>query len=415
MDRNIPRKQIRARRLRRLAIGTGIAFAVVLALCAALRLGSRGIDASDFESATVDRGEVEATVSASGTVVPSAQIVVSSPISSRILEVLHRPGDFVEAGTPLMTLDLEEVQAASANLADRLAMKELELRQMEARDRTELSRLEMEIEVARIRERSLEVELANELRLDSIGTGTGYRVREARLALRTGQLTLSQLQTQLTNESAARSAAADAIRLEIEIMRKDLAISRRTLDDAYIRAPRTATVTGIEDRVGLQVTPGQQLATVADLGHYRVDAAASDIYSRIIVPGNRVSVRLGNTVLDGVVGSVAPASHSGQLDFAVTLADDSASVLRPGLRPEVFLHRGAAGQVLRIPQAPWYTRPGTYDIYVVDGSELRRRTVELGEAGYDYISVTSGLQPGERVVLSDMSRFGNENIIRIRQ
>ncbi|MDE6463019.1 MAG: HlyD family secretion protein, partial [Muribaculaceae bacterium] len=126
MDRNIPRKQIRARRLRRLAVGTGIALAVVLALCAALRLGSRGIDASDFESATVDRGEVEATVSASGTVVPSAQIVVSSPISSRILEVLHRPGDFVEAGTPLMTLDLEEVQAASANLADRLAMKELE-------------------------------------------------------------------------------------------------------------------------------------------------------------------------------------------------------------------------------------------------------------------------------------------------
>ena len=91
--------------------------AVVLALLVAAgvavsSLSRSSVEASSLKWVSVDRGTVDVAISGTGEVVPAFEEVINSPITSRIVEVYHRSGDVVEAGTPLIRLDLEATRTA---------------------------------------------------------------------------------------------------------------------------------------------------------------------------------------------------------------------------------------------------------------------------------------------------------------
>ncbi|HCM21771.1 MAG TPA: HlyD family secretion protein, partial [Porphyromonadaceae bacterium] len=71
--------------------------------------------------------------------------------------------------------------------------------------------------------------------------------------------------------------------------------------------------------------------------------------------------------------------------------------------------------VMRIANGPYYTGKGTYELFVLDGSTLKKRKVQLGESNFEYIEVVSGLQPGQQVVVSDMSEYRNRNKIKVKE
>ncbi|MDE6333302.1 MAG: efflux RND transporter periplasmic adaptor subunit, partial [Muribaculaceae bacterium] len=272
MDREISKEVKRRRQWRRIAAIGGAAVAVALVWWLAADISVESVGISELKLATVDRGDVDATLSGNGTVVPAFEEVIISPIASRVVEVYHRPGDVVEAGTPLLRLDLEASRTVYRSEADKLAQLRLQLAQLRANSRTRLSDLAKQIEVARMKLRRYDVEYINERYLDSIGSGTGDRVREVELTRNSARLELEQLQEQLANETEIKHADEQLKLLEIEIQERQLAQQSRTLDDAEIRSPRRATVTSIADKLGATVGTGQQVASVADLGHYRIAA-----------------------------------------------------------------------------------------------------------------------------------------------
>lgn len=414
MDRTLTKKEIRRGQLKKLILPTAGIVAVAGLTIWMLGASTPTVKESGISIANADRGDVASSIITTGKVVAATQIQVNSPVASSILEVNCRVGDLVEAGTPLVTLDLQQTAEALAQKNDQLHMKELALEQQLARDRTELARIAMEIEVARMKTHTLEVELANERYLDSIGTGTGDRVRQAEFELATQRLSLEQLLQQLENETAARRAAAASTRLEVEIMRTDAEQARRLLTDASIRAPRRSTVTEITDLVGAQVSPGQKLAVVSDLDHYKVESSASEMYASALTAGTPVSIKINGHTIGGSVSTVAPTSTDSRLTFTVALDNDSSDILRHGQRPEVYVHREILHQVVRIPYPAFYSTPGQYDVYVRQGNELSLRSVRLGDASFDYVEVVSGINPGDQVVITDMSRFNKAKTIKIQ-
>ena len=346
--------------------------------------------------------------------------MIVSPVNSRILEVYHHSGDIVEEGTPLLKLDLGEASTREASERDELAMMRLDHQRLQASHRTRLSDLRMQIKVAREGVRmvyTLEVEVANERHLDSIGSGTTDRVREAEFALRTQRLELEQLREQLVNEQRMLQAEDDAKLLEISIKENNLAQTSRILADAEIRSPRRATVTSISDRLGTTVSQGQQVAVIADLGHYRVDATITESSAQEVRDGSRAHIVFGRNHTEGFVSSVAPTAVNGMIEVKVTLDNDSLSSLRPGIKTDIKISNGVKEGVVRIPNLPFYTGPNNYTLYVrpKGASYLERRSVKLGSAGYDYIEVVSGILPGDEIVASSTAIFGNARRVNLRK
>lgn len=415
MDREIP-KEVRDKERRNRIIKYAVAVgAVVVVIAVVMSLMRSSVSKKDIVLATVDRGTIESSVSASGKVAPAFEEVINSPISTRIVEVYRKAGDSVDVGTPLLRLDLQSTETELNKLLDQSQMKQYEIEQMKLNNNTRLSDLAMNVKVKAMAVSRMEVELRNERYLDSLGSGTGDKVRQVELAYNTGKLELEQLRQQLENERQVRDADLRVKELELNIYNKNLAEMRRTLSEAQVQSPRKATLTYINNQVGQQIGAGEQIAIISDLSHFKVDGEIADSYGDRVSVGSHAIVKIGREKLDGTVSNVTPLSRNGVIAFSIQLDDDSHARLRSGLKTDVYVMCDVIEDVVRIANGSYYMGKGDYDLFVVTGgNELVKRKVRLGDSNFEFVEVVSGLEPGDQVVVSDMSDYKNSNKLKLK-
>ncbi|MCH5229527.1 MAG: HlyD family efflux transporter periplasmic adaptor subunit [Muribaculaceae bacterium] len=373
------------------------------------------IEGKNLRIAVVEKGRLESSVSASGKIVPLYEQAIISPVATKILEVYCDEGDSVVAGESLLKLDLQSAETEVRKLSDEVDLKNIAIEQTFLTNETELTDLEMKIKTKEMSLDHLKAEVANEKRLDSIGTGTGDRIREAELAFYTGQLELEQMKIQLQNEKKVREALYRSKQLEGVISQRNLQEMERTLEDAGIRAPRNGVVTFLNKSLGTSIAAGEKLAVVSDLSHFKISGEISEGNSGKLSVGSEVKVRFNKNTVTGHISSISPQSQNGTVDFNVILDDDSDKRLRSGLRTELNVIYDIQDEVVRIPNGQYFTGPGEYYLFVkTTAQKLERRLVNLGDSNFDYVEVKSGLSPGEEVVVTDMTDYKNRKSISLK-
>lgn len=416
MDKKIDKKQIRKEaRTRYAKIGTAIACAAAAIVLLSL-LSGKSVYEHDLSFGIAETGPLETTVAATGRVVPAFEEIINSPVETRIVAVYAQPGDSVTAGTPLLLLDLKSAETDYSKLLGERKIKQHELTQLQLSNDTRQSELAMQIKVKEMDVHRLAIEVANERRLDSLGSGTGERVRQAETAYRTGVLELEQLRTGLDNERLRSRAAEEMQRQSLANFDQDLAMMRRTLDEGGIPAPHTGILSFISNEIGSRVAAGQKVAVVSDLSHFKIEGEVPESSSDRVGIGADVTVRIGSAELHGTVSNISPQSKSGVIPVTVVLEDDDNQRLRSGLRTELYISYGYKDKVTRIHSGPFFKGPGVYDLFVVDGDDmLHRRKVRLGDSNRQYIEVVGGLTPGDQVVISDMEEFQKSEKLKIKR
>lgn len=415
MDREIP-KEVRDKERKKKFIKYGaIGVAAVVCIAVLISFMRSSVNRKDLVFSEVDNGTIEVSVSASGKVVPAFEEIINSPINTRIVEVYRKGGDSVDVGTPILKLDLQSTETEYKKLLDEEQMKRYQLEQLKVNNNTYLSDLSMQVKISAMKLNRMEVELRNERYLDSLGSGTTDKVRQAELNFNTGKLELEQLRQQYANESKVKEADLKVKELEFNIFSKSLAEMKRTLDDAQIRSPRKAILTYINNQVGAQVAEGSQVAIISDLSHFKVEGEIADTYGDRVAAGGRAIVKIGNEKLEGTVSSVTPLSKNGVISFIVQLNEDNNKRLRSGLKTDVYVMNAVKEGVLRLANAFYYVGRGEYELFVQDSKdEIVKRKVQLGDSNFEYVEVVSGLKPGDKVVVSDMSSYKNKNKLKLK-
>ena len=415
MDREIP-KEVRDKERKKKFIKYGaIGVAAVVCIAVLISFMRSSVNRKDLVFSEVDNGTIEVSVSASGKVVPAFEEIINSPINTRIVEVYRKGGDSVDVGTPILKLDLQSTETEYKKLLDEEQMKRYQLEQLKVNNNTYLSDLSMQVKISAMKLNRMEVELRNERYLDSLGSGTTDKVRQAELNFNTGKLELEQLRQQYANESKVKEADLKVKELEFNIFSKSLAEMKRTLDDAQIRSPRKAILTYINNQVGAQVAEGSQVAIISDLSHFKVEGEIADTYGDRVAAGGRAIVKIGNEKLEGTVSSVTPLSKNGVISFIVQLNEDNNKRLRSGLKTDVYVMNAVKEGVLRLANASYYVGRGEYELFVQDSKdEIVKRKVQLGDSNFEYVQVISGLKPGDKVVVSDMSSYKNKNKLKLK-
>ena len=415
MDREIP-KEVRDKERKKKFIKYGaIGVAAGVGIAVLISFMRSSVNRKDLVFSEVDNGTIEVSVSASGKVVPAFEEIINSPINTRIVEVYRKGGDSVDVGTPILKLDLQSTETEYKKLLDEEQMKRYQLEQLKVNNNTYLSDLSMQVKISAMKLNRMEVELRNERYLDSLGSGTTDKVRQAELNFNTGKLELEQLRQQYANESKVKEADLKVKELEFNIFSKSLAEMKRTLDDAQIRSPRKAILTYINNQVGAQVAEGSQVAIISDLSHFKVEGEIADTYGDRVAAGGRAIVKIGNEKLEGTVSSVTPLSKNGVISFIVQLNEDNNKRLRSGLKTDVYVMNAVKEGVLRLANASYYVGRGEYELFVQDSKdEIVKRKVQLGDSNFEYVEVISGLKPGDKVVVSDMSSYKNKNKLKLK-
>ena len=414
MDREIPKAVRNKERNKKIIRYGGIGVASIIVISVLISLMRTGVKTKDLVLSTVDKGTIEVSVSASGKVVPAFEEIINSPINTRIVEIYKKGGDSVDVGTPILKLDLQSVETDYKKLLDEEQMRSYKLDQLRVNNQTKLNDLSMKIKVSAMQLNRKKVELRNEQYLDSLGSGTTDKVRQAELSYNVAQLEYEQLKQQYDNEKEVLAAEYKVQELDFSIFRKGLAEMKRTLDDAQVRSPRKAILTYINNQIGAQVSQGSQLAVISDLSHFKVEGEIADTYGDRVAAGGKAIVKIGSEKLEGTVSSVTPLSKNGVISFTVQLNEDNNRRLRSGLKTDVYVMNAVKEDVMRIANASYYVGRGEYDLFVrTSDKEIVKRKVQLGDSNFEFVEVISGLKSGDQVVVSDMSQYKNKNKLKL--
>lgn len=414
MDSQIPREIIRQRRRKRIIRTTAYAGTAIILFIVLINVLRGGIKASSINISVAERGSLEITVSSSGKVVPLYEEVITSPIASKVLDVYKKSGEALQKNDLILRLDLAATNTDFERLHDELEMKKSKIAQQQANAQTQLSEMAMQIRIDSMRLQRSQVQLSNERYLDSIGASTTDKIRQAELELEVLAMQYDQLKLKFANLQKNTQADMRVAKLDLSIAQKNFALASKTMGDAQVRAPRAATLTWVNDQIGSNVSPGAQLAIVSDLNHFKVEAEIADSYANKVLPGNKAVVEIGNEKLTGLVGNVAPAVANGIIKFTVTLDQNDNSKLRSGLKADVYVINSIKENALRIANRLYYHGPGKYEMWVVNNGIAKKRTVVLGESSYEYVEVLDGLNEGEAVIVTDLSRFKSKTKLRIK-
>ena len=409
ISKEVQRKEQRKQFIRR---GTAVGGFIVL-IVVVISMLQTSLKRKDLNISTVDKGVIEVSVSASGKVIPAFEEIINSPINSRIVEVYKRGGDSVDVGTPILKLDLQSAETEYNKQLDEEQMKSLQLEQQRVTNHNKLSEMEMNLKVSRMELDRKAVELRNERYLDSLGAGTTDKVRQVELDYNVSILKLKEDEQKYKNEQALAEADLKVKELELNIFRKSLAETRRTLEDAQIRSPRKAILTYVNNEIGSQIGQGAKVAIVSDLSHFKIEGEIADTYGDRIAAGSKAVIKIGSEKLDGTVSDVTPLSKNGVISFTVQLEEDNHKRLRSGLKTDVYVMNAVKDDVLRIANSSYYVGKGEYELFVVNGNQLLKRKVQLGDSNFEYVEVVSGLQEGDQVIVSDMNAYKDKNKLKI--
>lgn len=415
MDREIDKSVLIRERRKKLIVFGSVGMVAVGALIWAITSIAPTVESRDITLGTADEGPLDITIAASGRIVPAYEEIINSPVETRILQVYAQPGDSVKAGRPLLQLDLEQEEASLGKLRDARTQQQQELRQLELTNKTNISDLEMQIKVSEMNVNRLRIEVKNERRLDSIGSGTGDRVRQAETAYKAGVLELEQLRTRLRNERLRTSAAERGQQLNVTSASRDIEMMAKTLQRGSIPSPIDGTLTFIVSDLGTRIGAGERVAVVSDLSSFKVMGEVPEASSSKVEIGSQVNVRINGAQLTGTVTNITPQAKQGVVSFVVRLDNPRDRHLRSGGRAEMYISCGYKDKVVRVPNGSFFRGEGEYSVFVLDGDNiLRKRLIRAGSSNRDYVEIVEGLRPGDRIVISDMEKYKTKSKLKIK-
>jgi HlyD family secretion protein len=406
MDREIDVTFRRKRLMRRVA-GAILSVALVAAVFIwGPRLIKPSVARARIRTAKVDSGPIEATITASGTVMPEFEGVISSPVNARVLKILKRPGAVLSKGDPILELDLNESRLAVEKLNQQIELKQNQQAKAKLDLENTLIDLQSRWEIKNLEYKASKAATARNRELRRQGLISEERLREIELIEEKTAFEMKQLEESKRNAQASTKTQLEGLALEMKTLEQERVEAQRQLELATTKSDRHGSLTWVINEEGATVQKGVVLARIADLSAFRVEATVSDVHANRLSFGQPVRVKVNDELsLSGAIARINPAVNNGVITLAISLEDKSNAQLRSNLRVDALIGAERKDGVLRIRKGPAVSGEGARDIFVIRGDVALKTAAKFGAAGEDHYEVLQGLLEGDEVIISDMTDY----------
>jgi HlyD family secretion protein len=401
LDQGFRRKQFVRRGLFALVAVSLIAAGFVYAP----RLMKPSINRARIRTAKVDSGVMEATISASGIVVPEFEQVISSPINARVTRILKRPGDPLKRGEPILELDVSESVLALEKVNQQIALKQNQQAKIKLDLDNTLIDLQSRWEIKNLEYKAAKASAARSRSLSQQGLLSEEKLREAELQEEKTAFELKQIEDAKGNAQKSTRTQVEGLALEMDTLQKERIEAQRQLELATTKSDRDGVLTWVVNEEGAILQKGAVLARVADLNSFRVNATLSDIHASKLSQGLPVSIKINDDYLQGEVATVQPTIKDGIITATITLRDKANLLLKSNLRVDVLIITDRKDKVLRLKKGPAINGEGLREVFVIRGDTAVKTPVKVGIASFEAYEILEGLIEGDEVIISDMSDY----------
>jgi HlyD family secretion protein len=393
-----------------LAVG-GITFGLTR-----LKPASATLDRSAAVIDTVKRGQMLREVRGIGTLVPQSIRWVPAPADGRVEKVLAQPGVEVRAETVIFELSNPQIdqQAIDAEFQMKAAQADGEVLKV----RLESDNMTQQSAIATIMAEYSQAKL--QLDTDELLAKQGL---VAEIVLRVNRVRAQDIANRLKVEQArlgisgkATKAQMNAQDARIQQLRALANLKKQQAEALKVRAGTNGVLQRVSVQVGQQVTPGFEMARVADPASLKAELKIAETQIKDVTLGQPVSVDTRNGVIQGRVSRIDPAAREGTFVVDVELTGPLPASARPDLTVDGTIELERLTNALYVGRPAFGQGQQTIGLFRLsaDGQEAVRTQVTLGRSSVSTIEIVSGLSEGDQVILSDTSALDSYNRIRLR-
>jgi len=215
-------------------------------------------------------------------------------------------------------------------------------------------------------------------------------------------------QKAIETQLAEQQAKVDQIRALAELKQKQL-------DALKVRAGIDGVLVDLPLQVGQHVTPGTMVAKVVQPDHLIAELKVAETQARDVQIGQPSVVDTHNGTVTGEVVRVDPAVQNGTVTVDVKLTGEIPKGARPDLSVDGTIDLERLENVLYVGRPAFGQENSTVMLFKLTGDtgEAQRVQVKLGRSSVNQIEIVEGLQPGDQVILSDMSAQDAYDRIRL--
>jgi HlyD family secretion protein len=406
------------KKIRRAMMATAGLVVIILVTYGVSRLqpAAPSVDRAAVWVDTVKRGPMLRLVRGSGTLVPEEIRWINTTTQGRVERIILRPGAKVTPDSVILELsnpDLEnsvrDAQLAHASAQASFANRKTEL---------ERSLLEQESQVAQIQTQysnaKLDLEAQEALLKDGLVSLLQVRQRRAQTTDLENRLKIAQKQLEMAKAGVASQLAPQ--QAEVDQRRAAYQLRVQQLEDLKVKAGMDGVLSQVPVEVGQQVGPGTNLARVANPTRLKAEVRIAETQTKDIRIGQEAEVDTRNGIIKGKVMRIDPTATGGTVGVDISLDGELPPGARPDLSVDGTITLERLPDVIKVGRPAFGQENGKVTLFKLDGNgEAHRVHVLLGRSSVNEIEIVEGLQPGDQVILSDMSAQDAYDRIRLNQ
>lgn len=416
---DIPRpSQAKAKLRKRIVLGT-IAVAALGGITIFLaRLGPAApvVDRNLVWVDTVKRGPMIRQVRGLGTLVPEEIRWIAARTSARVDRIILRPGAQVTPDSVILEMMNPDVEQAATAAESQLEAATAELNNLRIELESALLAMESALASAKSNFETSKLQAEVNEELFNEGLVSALELRRAKVTAEEAatRFEIEKKRFQFTKESIDPRLSVK--RAEVNRLGAQARLRREEYDALKVRAGVHGVLQVLPVEVGAQVQPGTNLARVADPARLKAEVRIAETQAKDIQIGQDAMIDTRNGVVAGRVSRIDPAVQNGTVTVDVTLSGDLPKGARPDLSVDGVIELDRLSDVLYVGRPAFGQEQTTVGIYklTVDGDMAERVQVKLGRASVNTIEILAGLNPNDRVILSDMQQWSENERVRLR-
>lgn len=378
------------------------------------------VDANTIWPDTVKRGSMLRQVHGLGSLVPIPDDVRLIPAETdvHVERILVLPGSApIKPDTVIMELSNPQVEQETM-------AADLELRSAEAEYHNTKAKIDSDLGSLRSQAATVEAEYENAKRdadanreLNKIGV-LSKAALEASLSKERELATRKKIEEDRIAESTKAVETQLAVQqATIDSKKAMAALKHRQKEALRVRAGIAGVLQEVPVQVGQRLAQGTILAKVVQPEHLKAELKIPETQAKDIIVGLKATIDTHNGVVEGTVSRVDPAVQAGTVTVDVNMDGPPPKGARPDLSVDGTITLEKLDNVLYVGRPAFGQEKSSVGMFKIDpdGKTASRVKVDLGRSSVNTIEIVGGLKEGDQVILSDMSRWDNQDHIRLER
>jgi HlyD family secretion protein len=409
--------QAKAKLKKRILIGSAVVVALVgiTVVLARLKPAVPNVDRSLVWIDTVKRGPMIRQVHGPGTLVPVDIRWIAARTQGHVERIVLLPGAIVEPDSVIMVLSNPDVAQAALDTESQLKGGEAELANLRVTVQREVLQSESEAATAKAQYEQARLQAEVDAQLFKDGLVAELELKKSKVNAEQDDTlnSIAQKRFAFAKDSVEPQLAVEEAK--VDQLRAQAKLKQAEADALSVRAGMRGILQVVPVEVGAQVQPGTNLCRVADPTRLKAEIQIAETQAKDVQIGQSAEIDTRNGIADGKVSRVAPSVQNGTVTVEVALSGELPKGARPDLSVDGVVELEHLDDVVYVGRPAFGQEHSTTGIFLLDGdgAYATRTQVQLGRSSVNTIEIVKGLQPGDRVILSDMSQWDSHDRVKL--